>query len=189
MNREKWLLEAVELFRPWFDEAKKPLPEHVRVSVGYSKGHRKNTLAVCYNSLAAVDGMHQVFISPELAPDDPTRVLDVLLHELVHAADDGQSGHRGEFARVAKELGLEGKMTATVASEPLKQKLQIFAEKLGPYPHGKLDPSKKVGTQKTYMLKIVCLDPDCGYMLRTTKKHAEKGMPTCFCGSEMELDA
>jgi len=188
MNREQWLLEAVELMRPWFEEVKKPLPETVRVSMGYSKGHRKNTLAVCYNSHSSEDKVHQVFLSPELPPDDPSRVLDVLLHELVHAADDGVSGHTGEFKRVAQELGLEGKMTATVASESLKQKLAPIVDKLGEFPHAKLDPSKRIKPQKTYMLKIICTDPGCDYLLRTTKKHAEKGIPTCFCGSDMELE-
>lgn len=185
MTREQWLLDAIDIFRPWFEEVQKPLPETVRVSVGYGKGARNNTLGVCFNSHSAEDKIHQVFISPELI--DPARILDVLLHECVHAADDGVSGHTGEFRRVAKALGLEGKMTATVAGEELREKLTTIADKLGEYPHGRLDPSRKIRTQKTYMLKVICDDPECGWFFRITKKHAERGLPFCICGGEMDF--
>jgi hypothetical protein len=185
MTREQWLMDAIDIFRPWFEEVEKPLPETIRVSVGYGKGQRQSTIGVCYNSHSAEDKIHQVFISPELI--DPTRVLDVLLHECVHAADDGVSGHTGEFRRVAKGLGLEGKMTATVASEELRAKLTTIADKLGEYPHGRLDPRKRAKVQKTYMLKVVCIDKGCGYFFRLTKKHAERGLPFCVCGSEMDF--
>lgn len=185
MTREQWLLDALDIFRPWFAEVEKPLPEQIRVSVGYGKGARKSTIGVCYNSMASVDGIHQVFISPELS--DPVRILDVLLHEGVHAADDGVSGHTGEFRRVAQALGLEGKMTATVASEGLREKLTTVADKLGEFPHGQLNPARKINTQKTYMLKVICEDAECGWFFRITKKHAERGLPFCICGSDMDF--
>jgi hypothetical protein len=128
-SRENWLLDAVEIFRPWFEEHGAKIPEQVRVSVGYAKRQRKGTIGVCYASVAAEDGVHQLFMSPELV--DPSRVLDVLLHELIHAYDDCKSGHKGEFARVAKALGLTGKMTATVASEELTARLKEVIDKLG----------------------------------------------------------
>lgn len=75
-------------------------------------------------------------------------MLDILLHELIHAAVGTEEGHRGEFKRVALALGLQGKMTATIA-EPgteLHGKLSRIARELGPYPHKALN--KNTGTEK-----------------------------------------
>lgn len=182
-NREQWLLDAVEVFRPWFAEQEKPLPEKVRVSVGWPKGKRKTTIGICHSSASAEDGVSQMFISPVLV--DAVTVLATLLHELVHAADDCQNGHKREFARVARGLGLEGKMTATVPGEDLKLRLADVAGKLGDYPHAKLTHFK--APQKTRMLKVWA--PNCcGMIVRTTQKWIDDvGLPSCPCGTVMEL--
>ena len=183
-SRENWLLEAVDIFRPWFQEHGAEIPEKVRVSVGYAKRQRKGTIGVCYASVAAEDGVHQLFMSPEL--DDALRVLDVLMHELIHAWDDCKSGHKGEFARVAKALGLTGKMTATVASDELKVRLQDVLGKLGDYPHAKLN-ANTIPKQSTRMLKLICAVDglDSEYKVRTTRKILDEyGAPLCPCHSE-----
>jgi hypothetical protein len=54
--------------------------------------------------------------------NDPVRVLDVLLHEMIHAARPND-GRRGDFPKLAKRVGLTGRMTATVAGPELKAKL------------------------------------------------------------------
>jgi hypothetical protein len=61
----------------------------------------------------------EIMISPVL--DDPMRVAGVLAHELVHATVGTQHGHKGPFAKLAKKIGLEGKMTATTEGEAFKQ--------------------------------------------------------------------
>src|SRR5690606_38637603 len=99
----------------------------VKVSVGWPGGPgRKNcVIGQCWAPAAAADGVSHVFISPVL--DDAVRVLDVLAHELVHAinfAEGDNCGHRGRFAKIAKGIGLTGKMTATVAGEELAERLQ-----------------------------------------------------------------
>ncbi|WDS51688.1 SprT-like protease [Microbacterium phage Barnstormer] len=184
-TREEWLVAAIEALRPLFAEAGAELPT-VRVSVGWPGGNgRKNSvIGQCWGSAASADKVAQVFISPVL--DDAVKVLDVLTHELVHAVDDCQSGHKGPFAKLAKALGLEGKMTATVAGEELKAKLEDIAADLGDYPHAALakaqgaEGPKKQGTR---MLKLEC--PADGYIVRTTAKWLELGVPTCPCGEEM----
>ncbi len=184
-SRENWLLEAVEIMRPWFEEHGATVPEQVRVSVGFAKGQRNATIGVCYNSKAAEDGVHQLFMSPVM--DEPVKVLATLMHELIHAWDDCKSGHKGEFRRVAKALGLTGKMTATVPGDELVQRLQDLSGKLGPYPHAKLNTAKMGRTQTTRMIKVH--SPSCcGYVVRTTRKWIEQvGMPFCPCGTEMEI--
>lgn len=184
-SRENWLLEAVDIMRPWFEEHGATVPELVRVSVGFGKRMRKGTIGVCYSSKAASDGVHQLYMSPVL--DDAVKVLSTLMHELIHAWDDCKSGHRGEFRRVAVALGLTGKMTATVAGDELVTRLQDVAGKLGPYPHSALNISELGPKQSTRLLKVHA--PDCcGMIVRITRKWLDEvGYPFCPCGNEMEL--
>jgi hypothetical protein len=209
-NREIWLAQATAMFRPAFESVGAPLPP-VRVSVGFGGSRGRNAqhvIGVCWSRDAAEDGRAQVYVSPKLA--DGARVLDVLLHELVHAAAGHDAGHGPAFRRVAVALGLAGKMTATVAGDDLKPVLARMLEKLGPYPHAKLRettylPPKKPGAppipkgpdgkpdpkgrkkQGTRMIKLSC--PSCGYVVRTSRKWIEVGLPTCVCGTEFEQDA
>lgn len=202
-NREAWLIAAVEELRPMFAELGEELPT-VRVSVGWpgGRGNKSATIGQCWAKCMTADSVPQLFVSPVL--DDGKRVLDVLAHELVHAVDDCKSGHRGRFAKVAKGIGLTGKMTATVAGDELKAKLATIADKLGTYPHARLsngapitpakpgddpeadpedDPTQGEPKQGTRMLKVVC--PDDGYTVRTTRKWLDVGLPSCPCGATM----
>lgn len=192
--RETWLIAAVEALAPLFAEAGAEIPS-VRVSVGWPGGSsrsRNHAIGQCWATGASADGVAQLFISPVL--DDAVRVLDVLAHELVHAVDNCKSGHKGAFAKLAKAIGLEGKMTATVAGETLKAHLGLVAEKLGAYPHAALvaggegaEGPKKQGTR---MLKVTCAEGS-GYKVRMTRQWIDEvGLPLCPCHrEEMMLEA
>lgn len=184
-TREEWLTRAVKIMAPWIEEAGGNKVPPVRVSCAWAKRASKAAIGWCWHRDVSADGINEIQISPE--KDDEIVVLGVLLHELVHASDNGESQHRGYFRRVAVALGLEGKMTATYPGADLTKKLQLIAEKLGDYPHAALQPgARHTGKQTTRMLKITC--PDDGYTLRTTQKWiAALGFPTCPCGNEMEL--
>ncbi len=52
----------------------------------------------------SADGTFEVFINPVI--DNPVDVLAVLAHELGHVWAGIQCGHRGEFARFARAIGL-----------------------------------------------------------------------------------
>lgn len=187
ITREEWLSKAVDVLDAFvFTPAGIEVPE-VRVSVGWpgGRGNKNSVIGQCWHKEAAKDKVAQVFISPVL--DDGIRVLDVLAHELVHAVDENKSGHRGAFARMAKAIGLEGKMTATVAGEALAAKLASFVLLiLGDYPHAALSPDVGIKKQTTRMLKVVC--PESGYIVRTTAKWlAEYGTPLCPCHQESML--
>lgn len=179
-TREAWLEAAAELMAPWLAELEAKTPT-VRVSVGWAKRSGK-AIGVCYSTTASTDFMVQILISPEL--DDVVIVLATLLHEQIHASDDGESKHSGHFRRTAMALGLEGSMTATVPGPTLVPKLQAVADELGPYPHARINPLKKIAKQGTRMIKVVCRED--GYQVRTTKKWLELGNPTCPYGHEME---
>ena len=190
-TREEWLVAAVAALTPLFEELGETVPA-VRVSVGWPGGNgRKNSvIGQCWATGASADKVAQLFISPVL--DDAVRVLDVLTHELVHAVDDCQSGHKGRFAKIAKALGLEGKMTATVAGEDLKAKLEGIVGELGEYPHAALanaqgaDGPKK---QTTRMMKVECAEGS-GYKARMTRQWLEEfGAPICPCHEERMVEA
>jgi hypothetical protein len=183
-TREEWLEAATAALAPIFTAAGETLPD-VAVSCGFPGGaSMRKVIGQCWKTKAANDGRAHLFVSPLLS--DPVRVLDVLAHELVHAVDDCESGHKGRFTRIARRLGLEGKLTATHAGEALKAQLVEIAAQLGAYPNAGLNlalmnPAK----QSTRMLKVEC--PDCGYVVRTTQKWLDCGLPTCACGSDMVL--
>jgi hypothetical protein len=106
---------------------------------------------------------------------------------LVHTAVGFECKHRGPFVKVAKAIGLEGKMTETTAGEALIARLKELIEQLGEYPHARLVASNKPKTQTTRMLKVTC--KECGCVVRMTRKWLdEAGLPTCGCGGEMEED-
>jgi hypothetical protein len=183
-TREEWLIAAVEALAPIFAEVNETLPT-VRVSVGWPGGNgRKNSvIGQCWSTAASADGVAQLFISPVL--DDGSRVVDVLAHELIHAIDDCTSGHKGRFAKIAKAIGLEGKMTATVAGFELKKQLDVIVDGLGDYPHAALvNPGEGIKKQSTRMLKVECAEGS-GYVVRMTRKWLDEyGTPACPCHGE-----
>jgi hypothetical protein len=110
-----------------------------------------------------------VFINPIL--DKPSDVVAVLAHELVHVFAGIQCGHKGEFKRIAREIGLTGALTATVAGEELQAKIDEIVAALGAYPHGKIDPNmrKKQGTR---LLKLFC--GNCDWTARLSAMQAAR---------------
>jgi hypothetical protein len=189
-TREQWLTELVRRLAPDFAKIDKPLQvELIRVSVGFPSKRalsRKNQrISECWSTKASKAGHHEIYISPVMG-----EVLDVaatLTHELVHSAVGTDAGHKGSFRRVALAIGLEGKMTATIAGDALKDRLNALCDKIGAYPHSQLNPALSgIKKQGTRMLKASC--PACGYTVRLTKKWADEGLPTCVCGDEMTLD-
>lgn len=207
ITREAWLHAAIDALRPRFAEVGLPLPAKVHVSVGFGYGAKRESAVVlgqCWARRASEDGVNHIFISPEL--DDTARVLDVLMHELIHAADDCAHGHRGAFAEAATRLGLEGPMTATTASVTLAAEMITLADSLGDYPHGRLaaskvpartpvDPKGKPipshsgpGKQGTRMLKVVCAN-GTGYTVRMTRKWLELAPPRCGCCGVTMIEA
>lgn len=184
-TREQYLVAmAKEINDVFFKPAGYPVDlNKLKVSCGFTSygGKRNAAIGQCFAD--RVNGFNEIFIHPVLA--DESRVGDVLAHEMIHAYDNCKNGHRGPFRRIAKAIGLTGKMTATIASDEMKIKLAKIQKKLGKYPHEALDykPKKKQGTR---MIKVEC--PDCGYdhpeykekyFVRLSKTMLAKGHPIC----------
>ena len=180
VTREAWLNQALEKLRPWFeDRAGVAIPQDARVSVGFpGGGSARKRIGECWARSQSKDKVNEIFISPVLS--DPIRMLDVLVHEAVHAVDDCQSGHKEAFKRTALAVGLEGKMTATHAGDKLKAELERIIKVLPPLTHGALDLSTRK-KQPTRLVKLEC--DGCGMIIRTTAKWIENtGNPDCACG-------
>ena len=191
-TREAWLVAAVEGLRPMFAAQSAEIPA-VLVSVGWpgGRGKKSNVVGQCWNPALAADKAAHIFVSPSVS--SPAEVLAILVHELVHAVDVNASGHKGPFAKLAKALGLVGKMTTSTAGEDLAVELDKLATELGAYPHGALaaggqgaDGPKKQGTR---MLKVECTEGS-GYVVRMTRKWLDEyGAPTCPCHSVTMAEA
>lgn len=205
-TREQWLHAAIDAFRPRFAEVGMPIPEQIHISVGFGYGAKRESAVIlgqCWSTAASEDGVNHIFISPEM--NDTAKVLAALLHELIHAADDNKSGHKGAFAEAATRLGFQGKLTTLDPSIELSVEMMTLAATLGHYPHGALHPmgvpvKTPVGPdgstipvaigrthsgpskQGTRMIKCEC---ECGYSVRTTAKWLTVGNPFCPLGHEM----
>ena len=188
MTREAWLNKMTERLRPLFRRAGYPLPDAIKVSCGWpthraiAAGGKSRTIGQCFAQAASAAEVNEIFVSPCIA--DGPQAAAILAHELCHAADNCQHGHRAEFRRIAIAIGLQGKMTATTAGPELAERLNALCQAIGEYPHAALDVDAGRKKQGTRMLKVEC--PECGYTVRTTRQWLEQGVPTCPCGSEMQ---
>ena len=193
-TREEWLIAAAKEIQANIltsevinnvDDQKTKFPK-IRFSCGFT-GSRSGNIAigVCWYPQCSADKTTEIFISPVLA--DPLRVLDVLIHELIHTIRP-TAGHGVAFKRIAVAAGLTGKMTATVASDDLVKKLKPIAKRLGKYPHAELDAGAVVGGKKkqgTRLIALKCPEGDCDghgnqYTVRITNKWIDEvGVPLC----------
>lgn len=91
---------------------------------------RKDVLGECRPRNSA--GVNEIYILARL----PSHVafLETLLHELIHALDNGRSNHSGHFAKVAGLVGLTGELWKSRAGPSLARELEQIADILGPIP-------------------------------------------------------
>jgi hypothetical protein len=172
LTRERWLANFIEAARPTFRAAGFSLPEEVRASVGFpSKGAKSRAIGECWARECSDDGHFEIFLRPSLQSDD-SRIADVLTHELVHAAVGLAAGHGPKFKRCATAVGLEGKMTATVAGPGWHAWADPILAQLGPLPGASLaDMFNGQKKQTTRLLKLTCTA--CEFTCRTTAKHID----------------
>lgn len=164
-GRIAWLETAYALLR---DELLPEAPERITISFGFpskgarpSRNQRIGEYAHILKDCEAGPGL--LTLHPTIFAN-PARVLDVLLHEMIHAARP-TDGHRGDFPKLARRVGLTGKMTATVAGSELKAKLDGYlTDRLPAMPNGHGDLSADRKKQSTRLRKYVC--PSCGQIIR-----------------------
>ena len=200
-QRENWLAHTARLLASEYAALGAPIT-HYRVSCGFpSVGESRRVIGECWNESCSSDGMNEIFINP--SQSDSLQVAAILAHELCHAAVGIAAGHGPVFGKLARAIGLEGHLTATVPGEAFKTKVSSIIAEIGEYPHGALaghavpipvpgDPEAKPEPRSTRpksqtgrMLKAAC---SCGYTIRVSRKWADAGMPTCPCGGSFVLD-
>lgn len=185
--RHTWIEKVHTALRVKFADCGYAVPIEVRVSIGFPKGSRAGNgkIGQCWAPAASTDRYTEIFVSPELR--DGARIMDVLAHELAHATVGCEAGHKAPFKRCATDIGLTGKMTATVATREFSAWARKVMAKIGPYPAGALSSATRK-KQSTRMIKCEC--GACGYTVRTTNKWLDIAVPTCpvdeiemFCDS------
>ena len=189
-TREEWLDAAIERLRPRFEGTGATPRDKLAAIVSWPYKSRK-AIGQCFHGAGWTDcGTTYVTVSPILG-DDPARVLDILLHELVHAC--GIGGHGKDFKKVALKVGLTGKMKATEATPELRADLEVMAEELGPYPHQTMrevqDGAKEKKESKGTRIRLECAN-DEGYAVDMNRRKFEDGeliAPICpHCGDPLQ---
>ncbi len=175
LDREAWLGEAADFIltdkiEPLMNGRDYPAP--YRISIGYPPRSRGNSkvIATCIKSEASAGGFSEIFVSPKLGDSIP--ILEALCHELCHFSDDCASGHKHHFARVARKIGLIGKLTATTANPELITYLESIVETLGEIPHDAINLDQAKPKQTTRMIKLEC-DP-CSFNFRASQTQIDK---------------
>lgn len=186
-TREEWLVRAMErLDDLFFDNIGRKLPEKMRVSCGFPRGHAR-AIGQCWDPEVSTDGTYEMFICPTQA--EPIPVLATLLHEMVHACVGIKAGHKKPFKDLAiKEFGLAGKPTATFAepNTPVYAKLMALAEELGPYPHAPMQKKMKPKKEPKWVRLYSPREPSYGVVLNKDKLE-EFGRPKDPWGDEMKF--
>lgn len=144
-------------------ESGETLALRVKITCGWpSKGglsRKRQVLGECWAMANSVDNISEIFISPTV--DDSVRALDILTHELGHAAVGTHAKHNRTFALYCHNVGLEGKPSATVAGEELTERLNTILASLPTYPHGRLILSTPKAVQGTRDRKAYCDNDAC----------------------------
>lgn len=189
-TREQWLVAAIDLITKKIFKPNNFEVPAVRVSVGWpgGRGKKAGVQGQCFATGTTTDKTAQIFVSPAEA-SVPT-VLAIVTHELVHAVDDCKSAHKSGFIKIAKEIGFLPKWTSSDnRSDALTEKLATIAEKLGPYPHAAIELTERPTVQKTYMLKVMCVEDDEFFVRMTQTKLDDFGAPLCPCHKKtMEVE-
>lgn len=184
LNREAWLNALAVKLVPLFDRAGYKLDlSKVRLSCGFPDRGVRKVIGQCWRRDASASGHTEIFVSPILGKAKD--VDHVLVHELVHHVVYPVRGHGAAFRKCAVGVGLAGKMTATHAGDELRALLNDLSESLGAFPHAALKLGANQKKQSTRLVKLEC--PGCGYIVRTTRKWLEQGVPSCSCGETFKL--
>jgi len=190
--REEWLQKAVTQFITAWHKLGVAVPHDVRVSCSFpGGGSPTKRIGECWPRARSAAKVNEVFINPTL--DNVLQVLDVLGHELLHAADDCQHKHGAAFTALSKRVGYSGGKMSAAQSDDAKRLLTFIAGELGGYPHREVFIVKKVRNESHGLHKFQCAvgaeeggeDGVKADVLYSTAKMVEQhGVPVCRCHGE-----
>ena len=183
ITREGWLQAAVDLIRTDMRVARNVDVPLVQVSCSWpGGGSPAKRIGECWPRKASAAGVNEIFISPKI--EDPVKVVLTLTHELVHAVDDCEHGHKGAFVAIGRRMGLEGKPTQMMPPETWAAAIVEDLVRLhGAFPHRKVDKAQSGQKKQTgRQLKAECMD--CGAVWRMSAKHMINVVACPCCHSE-----
>jgi hypothetical protein len=185
MHRELWLTKATKLLRFQWSRFGIAVPVDVKVTCGFpGGGSPRRRIGECWPRARSGAKVNEVMISPVL--EAPLDVIDVLGHELLHAVDDCASGHGPAFTKNSKTVGYSGGKHSKITTPEALALAQVVLEKIGVYPHAKVQLTAKKAKDSTGLHKLECGCGNVAYM--TSKKIADFGFPVCGdCEGEMQL--
>lgn len=195
-TREAWLNHVAHRMAPMFERLGAPLPAQLRIAIGFtSSGRRSRHIGECWDNQCSEDQYFEIFIRPDLSESKelmPMQVAAILGHELVHAAVGVAAGHRKEYRRVARGIGLVGQMAATTAGPQFEEALRPILEDAGPLPHGRLQSTVGASShsrrRKRPHNRVKCVCDTCGYAAHTTRRWLNSaGAPLCPKHGQMNV--
>jgi len=197
-NRESWLNDVASRLRPAFAQLGAPLPERLRIAIGFpSTGRRAKATGECWDSTASADATFEILVRPDLAEAEGVLALPVaaaLARELVHAAVGIRAGRGPAYRKVAHSIGLVGPMRATSPGPAFLALIAPVLDAAGPLPHARLEADREAaaaaqdggeapittGPRKQANRHVKCTCPTCGYVARTARKWLDQvGPPHC----------
>ncbi len=192
MSREEWLRHGVEkIDRDMFGGELNLQEKQFQIACGWTSSKKAlgETLFPYEGEDVQLDDFFPITIHINCTIKDPVEMLEVLVHECIHAFY-GIHGHKKDFGAIAKRVGFEKPYRENHPGEDLKDKcLNVYQELINEYGEfpGKpivIHKERKEGKKNS----IVLFCPSCGYEVRVTKKMFEKyenQFPTCVCGTKM----
>ena len=182
MTREEWLRRFVRRARPVFEADGLTIPERLFVGVGLlDRRAVGRTYSDKLSSVGAVE------ITVEQTRDSTVEVAGTLVHELIHAS--GIHGHRRDFAKAGRQLGLCGKPRSMRFDQALPEWAETIVEMIGPYPPGTLQHPPREKRQTTRMLKVEC--QACGMIWRASRSALDGkrlACPDADCAAPVAVD-
>jgi hypothetical protein len=189
-SREDWLLHAVEIARPMFEDVGAPLPDNVRVAVGRTS--RKTYLGECYGDKHSEDGGREIWIKPYTT--QPLELVSTLIHELCHAALPYGVKHKKPFIDLARKMHLEGPPTKASGGGKFCEIWEPLVKQLGEYPgkvfFDKVGSSTQGTVQKAH-LKLCCSKCDINFWITpkfVKKLTAMQCIDASNCGGELYVE-
>jgi len=189
-TREEYLQRAYVLLN---ETAFKPNEQEcpaIKVSCSFIVGTRasnKKTMGQCAPRSHSDADINEIRIVPTV--DDSFEAIDTLAHEMAHAVDDCQNGHKAQFKKICLAVGLDGNkhMRYAEAGEKLGKTIKNIIATIGEYPHDKVDISN-VKKQGSRMLKHIC-ENDCGASCYQSAKQSDENPMLCSNCSGWDDDA
>ena len=179
VTREFWLLQAAKRIPSIFFNDEIQLPSDLQVSVGFVKGNQEKVLGVCVISKTEDTFPASIVLNHTI--DDTEKLLQVLVHECIHAY--GIKGHGKAFGKFASMAGFEKPYKFHTPGQSLidnvKGLYNDLLSEFGPYPGAALHASQKEKKERnSNILTLSC--PDCEYKVKVARKLVETyGAPKC----------